>query len=233
VDAGAGAYADSDTYFEVFLGQEINVVVYVTNTGATLPQISIVADSIGVISNVATTVAGINIFKLTTNRAASDCRVRVGAAGTCNFTTNEILVFNDFCEDHIIVSFSSCCNLGDIYYEDNFTQTLWLESDNMEQTYPYVEKGQENGDGRFVPTFRRQDKIYSIKTKLLPQYMVEVLHRLKMHDLVTLIDQVGNNYTIENVDAEHEWQFDDKYYATATVLFDLDEAFIAGACCST
>jgi len=102
----------------------------------------------------------------------------------------------------------------------------------MEPTFPYREQGQENGNGVFIPTWQRQDKIYQIRTKLLPQYLVDVLHRLKLHDTITLIDTLGDEYTVQEIDVEHEWQFDDKYYALATLSVDLGEGIVNTGCCS-
>lgn len=61
--------------------------------------------------------------------------------------------------------------------------------------------------------------------------MVDVLQRLKMHDVMTYIDQVGDAFNVESVDVEHEWVFDDKYYATASVTLDLGESITAFGCC--
>lgn len=231
IDAGAGAYADTTQDFAVYLGQVITVVFYLTETGATNPAFSIVSDSLGVISNVEDSAAGLNELTLTTTRAADDCHIRMQTTGTTNFSTTEILMMTQFSEKYVTLSFSNCCNLGDIFYEDNFMQTLWILSDNIEQQFPYVEKGQENGDGRFIPTFRRQEKTYVIRTMLVGQYMVDIMHRLRLHDLVTYLDMVGDTYIVEKIDVEHEWQFDDKYYATVTLILDLGEAITKFSCC--
>ena len=227
IDAGAGAYADSTPEQEVYLGQAITVIVYVTGTDAVF---SLVSATLGVISNVATAVAGLNELTLTTTAAADDCFVRVSSVGAANFSTSEILVHTQYSEKWVTLSFSNCCNLGDLLYEDDFRQTLWIKSDNVEQAYPYVERGLENGEGRFIPTFRRQDKTYIIKTLTVSQMLVDALHRLKLHDVVTFIDQVGDAWGVETVDVEHEW-LNDKYYAQANIVIDLGEAIVAVGCC--
>ena len=118
------------------------------------------SDSLGVISNVATASAGLNELTLTTTRAADDAFIRIQNTGATNFSTTEILVYTQYACGYVTLSFSNCCNLGDFLYENDFFQTLWLKSDNIEPAFPYVEKGQENGDGKFIPTFRRQEKTY-------------------------------------------------------------------------
>lgn len=231
VDAGAGAYADSTPVRSVYLGQAITVIFFLTETGATNPTFSVRSVSGGLISNEATAQAGLNELTLTTTAAADDAFIRISTAGATNFSTSEMLIHTQWSDDYVTLSFSNCCNLGDLLYEDDFYQTLWIKSDNIEQDFPYVEKGQENGEGRFIPTFRRSEKTYLIRTLLLPQYMVDVLHRLRLHDVMTFIDQVGDAYNVESAETTHQWEFEDKYYATASLTLDLGEAVTAFGCC--
>lgn len=231
IDVGAGAYADSNIYNSVYLGQQITVITYVTDNGwATAPNFSIVSATGGVISNVATCLAGLNELTLTMTAPADDAFLRISSVGATSFTTTKILVHTQYACHFVTLSFSNCCNLGDLLYENDFYQTLWIKSDNVEEAYPYTEKGQENGDGKFIPTFRRQEKTYTIRTELISQYMVDVLNRLKMHDVMTYIDQVGDAFNVESVDVEFEW-IADKYYATASIVLDLGESITAFGCC--
>jgi len=231
IDAGTDASADSIPYGSVYQDQVITIMFYLTTTGATTPQFSVVSATAGVISNVADSSAGLNELTLIVTAPADDAFIRIQCAGACNFSTSEILVYTQYACGYVTLSFSNCCNLGDILYEDDFYQTLWIKSDNIEQDYPYTEKGQENGNGRFIPTFRRQDKTYTIRAGTVSQYMVDVLQRLKLHDVMTYIDQVGDAFNIESVDIEHEWAFTDKYYAIVSIILDLGEGFAAFACC--
>lgn len=225
-------YADSYPYRSVYLGQQITVMYYLTLTSGAYPSFSVVSASLGVISNVATaTAAGLQEITLTTTRACDDAFIRISVSAASNFSTSEILVYTQYACGYVTLSFSNCCNIGDILYEEDFFQTLWLKSDNIEPAFPYTEKGQENGDGKFIPTFRRQDKTYLIRTGEISQYMVDVLHRLKLHDVMTFIDQVGDAHNVESVDIEHDWFDKGKYYATATITIDLGEAVVTQGCC--
>lgn len=225
-------YADSYPYRSVYLGQQVTVMYYLTLTSGAYPSFSVVSASLGVISNVATaTSSGLQEITLTTTRAADDAFIRVSVGGASNFSTSEILIYTQYACGYVTLSFSNCCNIGDILYEEDFFQTLWLKSDNIEPAFPYTEKGQENGDGKFIPTFRRQDKTYLIRVGAVSQYMVDVLHRLKLHDVMTFIDQVGDARNVESVDVEHDWFDTGKYYATATITIDLGEGIPIMACC--
>jgi len=231
ISTGA-AQADSTPLQSVYLGQSISIIFnLLTNVGATSPSFSVVSTSLGVISNVVIATTGLNELTLTTIRAADDCFIRISTTAGTNFSTSEILIYAQYACGYVTLSFSNCCNLGDLLYEDDFVQTLWIKSDNIEQAYPYVEKGQENGQGKFIPTFRRQEKTYLIKTGIISQYLVEVLQKLKMHDIITYVDQVGDAWNVETVDTEQEWLFDDKYYANASITIDLGESIISSGCC--
>jgi hypothetical protein len=61
--------------------------------------------------------------------------------------------------------------------------------------------------------------------------MVDVLQRLKLHDVMTFVDQVGDTFNVESVDVEHDWFDKGKYYATATVTIDLGEGIAVMGCC--
>ena len=230
--ASGAKYADSYPYRSVYLGQQVTVMYYLTLNSGVYPAFSVVSASLGVISNVATaTAAGLQEITLTTTRAADDAFIRISVAGASNFSTTEILVYTQYACGYVTLSFSNCCNVGDILYEEDFIQTLWIKSDNIEPAFPYVEKGQENGIGRFIPTFRRQEKTYLIRTGEISQYMVDVLHRLKLHDVMTFINQVGDANNVESVDVEHDWFDKGKYYATATITVDLGEGVTVQGCC--
>jgi len=137
----------------------------------------------------------------------------------------------DYSQKYLIFDFFNSCNLGDINYIDSFLQTLYLESETMESTFTTEEEGQKNGEGQFVRTFARQTKKYSIRTMALPDYMVDVFNRMKLHDNVQLTDLVGDVHNVYNLEVDHEWLFDDKHYAKIDLTFDYDETVIIAACC--
>jgi hypothetical protein len=228
---GGALQANSTPERTVFLGQQISVIFNLLTSTGIKPSFSIVSTSLGVISNVAVSADGLNELTLTATAAADDCFIRISTSGAATFTTSEVLIYTQYACKFVTLSFTNCCNVGDILYEDDFIQTLWIHSDNIEQAYPYVEKGQENGEGKFIPTFRRQEKNCLIRTAILPQYLIEVLHRLKMHDVMTYIDQVGDAFAVESIDTEHEWLFDDRYFASATITISLGDAIVTSGCC--
>jgi hypothetical protein len=137
-----------------------------------------------------------------------------------------------YSEKYLIINFWNVCDLGNILYQDDFKQTIWIESETMEPSFPMEEKGVENGEGMFIRTFARQVKKYTVKTKELPDFMVDVFHRMKLHDTITLTDLVGDTNTVFNLEVEHEWLWEDKYYAQITLTLDYNEAIVSAGCCN-
>jgi hypothetical protein len=128
--------------------------------------------------------------------------------------------------------FYNGCDLGDIYYHGGFAQYLWLPSEAMEPSFPIEEEGVKNGEGQFVRTFARQVKKYLLRTKEMPDYMVDVFNRMKLHSSIQLTDLVGDAHGVYNLEVEHEWIGTDKYYAKLDLTFDYNEAVVIAGCCN-
>lgn len=136
-----------------------------------------------------------------------------------------------YSEKYLIINFSNSCSIGNIFYPEGFTQTIWFESDTMEPSFPLEERGAENGEGRFIRTFASQTKKYIVKTLTMPDFMVEIFNRLKLHDTITMTDLVGDTNTVYNLEVEHEWLDNDRYYVKLELTFDYDERVVIGGCC--
>jgi len=132
----------------------------------------------------------------------------------------------------LILNFHNDCDMGDIYYHGGFTQSIWLPSEPMETSFPIEEEGVKSGEGQFIRTFARQIKKYLLRTKTMPDYMVDVFNRMKLCDSIQLIDLVGDTHNIYNLEVEHEWIGTDKYYAKIDLTFDYNEAVVIGGCCN-
>ncbi len=228
---GGQAYSES---FDAAKNEIITVIIYI-NTQSTptdpseLPSIGL--NPTGLIGDSTALSAGLNVVDLVVTTSGAT-RVVIYNATDTNFTTYEVRAFKNYSEDYIRIDFSNSCDLADILYSEGFEQSLWIKSENMETTFPMTPEGSEDGNGKFIPTFRRQEKLHIIRTPFLTQAMVETLYRLMLHDTITLIDLIGEEFTIENLEVEHEWQGDDKYYALAELTVDFGEAVVVGGCCN-
>ena len=224
--AGTGI-ASGDT-FDVIKGEKIRVIFYLNLISGDVPDIALVNDG-WTLADSDTLVNGLNDIELIPTWTG-EASIRIYNTTNASYNTSEVFVLRNYSEKFLTINFSNSCDLGDIDYTD-FDQTLWIETEVMEPVFPYTEKGQENGDGEFVPAWQRSDKLYQIRTKLIPQYIVDVLHRLKVHNSVTMIDIVGDEFTVEQIDTEHEWHDNDKYYAIAVISADLGEGVVNSGCC--
>jgi hypothetical protein len=75
-------------------------------------------------------------------------------------------------------------------------------------------------------------KRYRIRTGLIPDYLIDAIQRMKLHDHIELTFKSGEVEQIYNIDVEPEWQFE-KYawQGTVALTFDMDESITVGACC--
>lgn len=149
----------------------------------------------------------------------------------CVYDDDGLPPVDTYSSKYLIINFDNSCDLGELLYHTGFTQTLWFESETMETSFPTEEEGQNNGEGKFIRTFARQTKKYLARTKQMPDYMVDVFHRMKLHDTITLTDLVGDINIVHNLEVEHEWLFDDKYSAKVDLTFDYDETALVSGCC--
>lgn len=124
------------------------------------------------------------------------------------------------------------CDIGNLYYQGGQHFWFYLDADVGETFYEEVEKGEENENGDFIPTYRRQIKKYTIRTGLLPEFFIDALYRMKLHEYIYLTWKTGEVERIYNVTVEHEWQFDEKYYALCTIKFDMNEVVVLSGCCT-
>jgi len=239
IETGAEGVAHSTSNVLSFrIGEVITLICYLTNTGVQLPFVQILYDYVGVgawgstASNQVQLAAGLNIVSLTITATIDTGYLRIINTDTANWSTTEILLIRGFSTKYLTINFHNDCDLGDILYHDGFTQTIWFESETMEPSFPHEEEGIKNGEGRFVRTFGRQIKKYLARTKLMPDFMVDVFHRMKLHDTIELIDLVGDENDVYNLEVEHEWYGEDKYYAKIDLTFDYDEAVVIAGCCN-
>jgi len=192
--------------------------IYLINQGWTLNDLSTIGK-------------GLNDITLTPTWTGNAYILFYNFASNVNFSTSEVVVYREFSDKYIILNFENSCDLGDILYQEGLLQTAYLETEPMEMSFPTTLEGQNNGEGRFIATFARQVKKYTARLLPLPDYMVEMFNRLRLHDTIELIDLVGDENDVYNLEVDHEWLSPGKYYARIDLLFDYDEAFVKSACC--
>lgn len=232
IDAAAGAAISDDSYFSVRKGEIIRVVLWLKQNSGASPTITIVDSSLNAKSAAYTVADGLNDIEITITGETSTGQLFLGVGAASNFYTEEIYVFRAYSEKYLTINYSNTCDLGDILYSEGLIQTIWFESETMEPSFPQEEQGVNNGEERFVRSFARQTKKYLARTKEMPDFMAEVFHRMKLHDNIEMIDLVGNENDVYNLEVDHEWLYDDKYLVKIDLTFDYNEAFVIAGCCN-
>ncbi len=134
---------------------------------------------------------------------------------------------------YLKLEYWNTCDLGNLYYQDGQKFWFFLDADIMEPFHEDVEDGQENGEGSFVPTYRKQMKRYIIRTGLLSDYLIDAIQRMKLHDNIWITFKSGEIEQVYNVDVAVEWQFE-KYLhqGTVSLTFDMNESVLLTSCCN-
>jgi len=226
--AGSGL-AISDV-FQVIKGESIRIIFHASVNSGDEPVLQLINTG-WTLEDSEAVVPGLNDITLTSTWAGAAYIILYNNATNVNMSISEVLVIREFSDEYFIINFSNTCDIGDILYQADLVQTVYLESEPMEIAFPTELQGQNNGEGKFVRTFTRQVKKYTARLLPLPDYMVDVFNRMRLHDTVELIDLVGDEHDLYNLEVEHEWLSPGKYYARIDLTFDYDEAVVAGSCC--
>ena len=128
-------------------------------------------------------------------------------------------------------SYHSFCDIDPYIFSDGFIGELYLEAHIAESPEDIYEEGEENGEGEFVPSFKRGVKQYILRTGLITAQTVDLIYFLRLLTRVELTLLTGEVVEMKNLSITHEWQFEDKQEATVEITFDMDEIITKTACC--
>jgi len=232
IETGADGRAYSTEIFELINGESVRIIFFLTLNAGALPRLELYnTDTDSYYTETEVTIVGLNDITFTSTRDGN-YRIRFRSSAAANFSTSDVLAMREYSEKYLTINFFNVCDLGDILYADGLTQTIWFESDTMEQSFPLDEQDQKNGEARLVRSFARGDKKYLARTKEVPDFLVQVFHRMRLHDSIEMTDLVGDVNDMYNIEVEHEWLGDDKYYAKIEIMFDYNEAWVVAGCCN-
>jgi hypothetical protein len=226
--APASGYSNN---FSISPQENITVIFLHTQTFGTIPILSLLIGASVV--DTGAVVAGLNAITLTSTIGGTAHLEFSNTDGVATqWNTSDVNVIREYSTKYLTLNFHNDCDLGDILYHTGWNQSMWFESEAMEMLFPQEEEGVKNGEGQFIRSFARQDKKYIARTKQMPDYMVDVFNRMKLHETIELIDLVGDVHDVYNLEVDHEWLDNDKYYARINLTFDYGEAFVIAGCCN-
>jgi hypothetical protein len=107
---------------------------------------------------------------------------------------------------------------------------MYLDGSIGEPVESVVDEGTEDGYKNFTPTFQKSTKTYTLETVLIPEYLVDAIHRMKYFNTkeITMIN--GDIEPMKNVKTSVSYPFDNKSLAIAKIEFDIDEMIVVVDC---
>ena len=183
----------STPYFSLIKGESIHVIFYMTLNSGELPSVRIYSVSGGTASTVVNSVIGLNDITLTSTMTLADLRIFLRNSSATNFSTSEVLVIRQYSATHIKLTFDNTKDLGDILYQDGFSQTLWLPTQLAPPQHEQVDIGEEKS-GIFIA----EKIVNKFKFRILANMgreLYRAMVRIPLHDDIDIIDEVGNTYS--------------------------------------
>ena len=124
--------------------------------------------------------------------------------------------------------FHSTSTVGNIPANTHFW--IYLDASIGEPVETVIEEGIEDGYKNFTPTFQKSTKTYTLETTLLPEHMIDAIHRIKYFNKKEITMQNGDIVTMKNVKTSVNYPFDNKCLAIAKIEFDVDETIVLVDC---
>lgn len=84
------------------------------------------------------------------------------------------------------IEWKNSADIAGLPYSLGFMQRLYLNAAIGQPSYPYREEGEKDGNGEFVPLNRSVAKTWQFDTQLVPEFLLDVLQSLTLHDTVTI-----------------------------------------------
>lgn len=195
INTSGNGEAYSSNAFSIIKGHTYKLIFFATlNGGATvLPNIYLLTTV--AVSNIVTVVAGLNEITFTATASSDAAYLYFINDENTNFSTTQMVLVKTFSSKFIRIDFTNSINLGNIRYEDTFTQTVWLEAILNSPTHEMVNVGEEK-DGIFIAEKIVSKFLYSVIC-YVSRGLYNCLMRLPQHGTITITDEVGNAYSPE------------------------------------
>lgn len=137
------------------------------------------------------------------------------------------------------LEWTNCGNVGNIYYEDGFTNTLFLDrgAEVIRPTIAIVTDNTENGRKDQIQDFFRKEVEYRIPLGDVPWHIADAISEIPGHDTVTLTLKYGQgSVTMTRIRVVQTWPEGNNTndcYQRLDLFFQVDEATVSTACCDT
>jgi len=187
----AGSASSTSNSFTVKKGEVITFIFNMTLNSGDAPLVLMTNDT-WTLSSLGQSIIGLNVINITATWDGTSY-FRFYNASVSNFSTSEIIMIRQYSSSFIKLDFHDTHDLGEILYQDGFTQTAFLETKLAPPTHEVVEVGEEK-NGIFIT----EKIITKYKYRIIANIgreLYKALLRLPQHDSITITDEVGNIYT--------------------------------------
>lgn len=135
---------------------------------------------------------------------------------------------------YLKLQWSNTCNLGRIYYDGDFRNMIYFDSEVGKPEYEYEVEEEYNSEGVLIATYQRLNKVYKFEV-FVPEYIVDALQAMQLHDTITLtVINTGYTGTITNVKVDVSWEdITNECMALCTISFQQEDQIVKGSCCET
>lgn len=134
--------------------------------------------------------------------------------------------------NYIKLEWWDTCDIGGIYYQDGFKNTVFLDTDIGRPDYNVLIEEQENGEGVPIMDYGRVQKIPQIQC-YVPEYLADALSLLPLHSNVRMTYTNGLYAgLVRNVSVNVEWDSENNdCMALVTISFQQDDQVVKTNCC--
>jgi len=155
-----------------------------------------------------------------------------------------VINFEPNSSPYFILEWYNSCDFEDIFYKDNsffcaqYKNRLYLEDAVLTRPeYPFKEEGEEDGNSNFNTTFQKLQKNVSLICYKLPEFIVDALQGIRLHDAINYWYPMrqnqlvlDNSVNIKSVETSVEYVVND-CFANVTLKMLLNELFVDETCC--
>ena len=119
------------------------------------------------------------------------------------------------------------------YGAQQYKNILYLDIDIGKPEYQFSEEGEEDGQGKFSPDFKRLEKEYLLQG-VFPEYLVDALALIQLHiggtGVVEVLTQRGYTGVVDKMVVSPDWQDDYGVWALTDIVFSTE--FLTKVNCS-
>jgi hypothetical protein len=160
---------------------------------------------------------------------------------------SEVITVKDFVPEkspYLILDWYNTCDIGDVVYQAigdycQYKNKLYLPISVLTRPdYPIKDEGEQDGNQTFNPTFQKFQKVLSLFAVKVPEYIVDSLSAMFLHDTITYTtavrdnqDRVDDAIEIKSVESDVQYIFND-CFANVELKLTLNDLYVDETCCN-